>query len=121
MLCYRIMSAVCRYCLARTKPGRAPPELRAALATMIRRVSFPIMDPAWGHMVIKMSGHPPWPAQVILNGDEYVAVAAQGEGIGFAKEGNCFTGIADPQGLARVADALSQDAAVRRLSQACNR
>ena len=83
--------------------------------------SFHIMDPAWGHMVIKMSGHPPWPAQVILNGHEYVAVAAQGEGIGFVKEGNCFTGIADPQGLARVADALSQHAAVGRLGQACDR
>jgi hypothetical protein len=42
--------------------------------------SFHIMDPAWGHMVIKMSGHPPWPAQVILNGHEYVAVAAQARG-----------------------------------------
>jgi hypothetical protein len=83
--------------------------------------SFHIMDPAWGHMVIKMSGHPPWPAQVILNGHEYVAVAAQGEGIGFTKEGNCFTGIADPQGLARVADALSHDAAAGRLGQACDR
>ncbi len=37
--------------------------------------TFHIMDPAWGHMVVKMSGHPPWPAQVILNGHEYVAVA----------------------------------------------
>jgi hypothetical protein len=83
--------------------------------------SFHIMDPAWGHMVIKMSGHPPWPAQVILNGHEYVAVTAQGEGIGFVKEGNCFTEIADPQGLARVADALSQHAAVGRLGQACDR
>jgi hypothetical protein len=32
------------------------------------RCSFHIMDPAWGHVVIKMSGHPPFPAQVILNG-----------------------------------------------------
>jgi hypothetical protein len=62
--------------------------------------SFHIMDPAWGHMVVKMSGHPPWPAQVILNGHEYAAVAAQGEGAGFVKEGNCFTEVADPQGLA---------------------
>src|SRR5262249_33902188 len=83
--------------------------------------SFHIMDPAWGHLVIKMSGHPPWPAQVILNGHEYIAVAARGVGIGFVKEGNCFTGIADPQGLARVADALSQDAAIGRLGQACER
>jgi hypothetical protein len=59
--------------------------------------SFHITDPAFGHMVIKTSGHPPFGAQVILNGHEYVAVAAQGEETGFTKEGNCFTEIADPQ------------------------
>jgi hypothetical protein len=79
------------------------------------------MDPAWGHVTIKMSGHPPFPAQVILNGHEYVAAAARAAGIGFAKEGNCFTGIADPQGLARVADTLSQHAAIGRLGQVCDR
>ena len=63
--------------------------------------SFHIMDPAWGHVTIKMSGHPPFPAQVILNGHEYVAAAARVAGIGFTKEGNCFTGIADPRGLAQ--------------------
>ena len=55
----------------------------------VNHYSFHIMDPAWGHLVIKMSGHPPFGAQVILNGHEYVAVAAQAEGIGFTKEGNC--------------------------------
>ena len=71
------------------------------------------MDPQWGHVTIKMSGHPPFPAQVILNGHEYVAAAARAAGIGFAKQGNCFTGIADPQGLARVADTLSQHCGYR--------
>ena len=42
--------------------------------------SFHIMDPAFGHLTIKMSGHPPFGAQVILNGHEYVAVAAHAEG-----------------------------------------
>ena len=83
--------------------------------------SFHIMDPQWGHMVIKMSGHPPFGAQVILNGHEWLAVAAQGEEIAFTKEGNCFTEIADPQELARVADALSREAAEGRLGQACDR
>ena len=49
--------------------------------------SFHIMDPAFGHLVIKMSGHPPFGAQVILNGHECVAVAAQGEGIGLPRRG----------------------------------
>jgi hypothetical protein len=79
------------------------------------------MDPAWGHVTIKMSGHPPFPAQVILNGHEHVAAPARAAGIGFAKEGNCFTGIADPQRLAQVADALPQPAAMGRLGQVCDR
>ena len=83
--------------------------------------SFHIMDPAFGHLTVKMSGHPPFGAQVILNGHEYVAVAAQAEGIGFTKEGNCFTEIADPQRLARVADAWPRQAAIGRLGQVCDR
>ena len=87
----------------------------------VNHYSFHIMDPAWGHVTIKMSGHPPFPAQVILNGHEYVAAAARAARIGFIKEGNCFTGIADPRGLARVADTLSQPAAIGRLGQVCDR
>jgi hypothetical protein len=93
----------------------------AKKTTYVNHYSFHIMDPAWGHVTIKMSGHPPFPAQVILNGHEYVAAAARAAGIGFAKEGNCFTDIADPPRLAQVADALSQDAAVGRLGQVCDR
>jgi hypothetical protein len=87
----------------------------------VNHYSFHIMDPAWGHLTIKMSGHPPFGAQVILNGHEYVACQAQACGIGFTKEGNCFTAVADPAGLAQVADALSQHAAIGRLSQVCDR
>ena len=87
----------------------------------VNHYSFHIMDPAWGHVTIKMSGHPPFPAQVILNGHEYVAAAARAARIGFTKESNCFTGIADPRGLARVADTLSQPAAIGRLGQVCDR
>jgi hypothetical protein len=45
-----------------------------------------------------MSGHPPFSAQIILNGHEYVAAAAQAARISFAKEDNCFTAMADPSG-----------------------
>ena len=44
-----------------------------------------------GHITIKISGHPPFPAQVILNGHEYVACQALKAGIRFTKEANCFT------------------------------
>jgi hypothetical protein len=87
----------------------------------VNHYSFHIMDPDWGHLTIKMSGHPPFPAQVILNGHEYVACQAQVAGIGFTKEGNCFTGIADPRRLAQVADTLLQDAATGHPGQVCER
>ena len=87
----------------------------------VNHYSFHIMDPAWGHVTIKMSGAPAVPRPVILNGHEYVAATAHAAGIGFSKEGNCFTGIADPHRLARVADTLSQPAAIGRLGQVCDR
>ena len=85
----------------------------------VNHYSFHIMDPVWGHVTIKMSGHPPFGAQIILNGHEYVAREAEAAGIAFTKVGNCFTTVADPAGLARIADALSQHAAVGRLGQVC--
>jgi hypothetical protein len=106
------------------KVNRSP---RGAITSIERKTeyvyhySFHIMDRAWGHLTIKMSGHPPFGAQVILNGHEYVACQARAEGIGFTKEGNCFTGIADPQRLAQVADTLSRHAAIGRLGQVCDR
>ena len=72
-------------------------------------------------MTIKLSGHPPFGAQVIANGHEYVACQAQTAGIGYTKEGNCFTAAADPQALAQVAAALSQPATIGRLRQVCER
>ena len=50
-----------------------------------------------------------------------MARQAEAAGIAFSKAGNCFTAVTDPAGLARIADALSQDAAVGRLSQVCGR
>jgi hypothetical protein len=87
----------------------------------VNHYSFHILDPEWGHITIKISGHPPFPAQVILNGHEYVACQARKAGIGFTKEGNCFTHISDAAGLAKIADTLSEPRTVGRLSQACER
>lgn len=87
----------------------------------VNHYSFHILDPEWGHVTIKMAGHPPFGAQIILNGHEHVACAARAAGIAFAKEGNCFTAVADPEDLAQVADTLSHPAAVGRLGQVCDR
>jgi hypothetical protein len=87
----------------------------------VNHYSFHILDPDWGHLTIKISGHPPFPAQVILNGHEYVACQARKAGIAFTKEGNCFTTISDAAGLAKIADTLSDHRAIGRLSQVCER
>ncbi len=87
----------------------------------VNHYSFHIIDPTFGHLTIKMSGHPPFGAQVILNGHEYVACQAHAAGIAFAKEGNCFTRIGEPERLAQVADTLSQPGTVGRLSQVIDR
>ena len=87
----------------------------------VNHYSFHILDSDWGHITIKISGHPPFPAQVILNGHEYVACQARKAGIRFTKEGNCFTHISDAAGLAKIADTLFGKRTIGRLSQACER
>lgn len=68
-----------------------------------------------------MAGHPPFGAQIILNGHEYVACQARQQKIRFTKEGNCFTIISKPAELAKVADTLSEARTIGRLSQLCER
>jgi hypothetical protein len=58
---------------------------------------------------------------VILNGHEYVACQARKAAITFTKEGNCFTAISDAAGLAKIAETLSEQRAIGRLSQVCER
>jgi hypothetical protein len=87
----------------------------------VNHYSFHILDPDWWHVTIKMSGHPPFGAQVILNGHEYVAAQAQKAGIGFTKQENCFTVVNDAAELAKVADTLSQKETAGHPRQLCER
>ncbi len=87
----------------------------------INHYSFHIMDAQWGHITIKMAGHPPFGTQIILNGHAYVACGATKRHLTFTKEDNCFTQIADAADLARIADTLSEARTVGRLVQVCER
>lgn len=87
----------------------------------VKHYSFHILDPEWGHLVIKMSGHPPFGAQIILNGHEYVACQARKQGIGFRKEGNCFVQATSMTDLAAVAETLRSENATGLLYQVCER
>ena len=82
---------------------------------------FHIMDPDWGHVTIRMSGHAPFATQVILNGHEYIAAQAQKAGLSFEQEGNCFTQVSDGIELAQMAETLCSENIVGPLRQLCER
>ncbi|MBL6961922.1 MAG: hypothetical protein ISR59_12520 [Anaerolineales bacterium] len=87
----------------------------------VKHYYFHIMDPDWGHLVIRMSGHPPWGAQIILNGHEYVAQQAYKINLSFEKEGNCFTDVAGIAQLDQIAETLRSPDAAGLLEQVCER
>jgi hypothetical protein len=105
----------------RTGSGKLGPLQPKQPWPYVNHYSFHILDPDWGHLTIKMSGHPPFGAQVMLNGHEYVACQAQKAAIDFSKQDNCFTTVADAADLAKVADTLSRDEIAGRLLQICER
>ncbi|MBV8832190.1 MAG: hypothetical protein JO108_23560 [Acidobacteriaceae bacterium] len=90
-------------------------------ATYVNHYSFHILDRDWGHITIKISGHPPFPAQVILNGHEYIDRQARNAGILFIREGNCFTYISDLAGFSRIAETLTDESAIGRIAAVCRR
>jgi DNA-binding transcriptional ArsR family regulator len=82
---------------------------------------FHIIDPDWGHVTIKLCSHPPFTAQIILNGHEYVSIQARRQNISFIKEDNCFTAISNAASLAKIADTMRVQDSVGRLVQVCER
>ena len=87
----------------------------------VNHYAFHIIDREWGHIILKLCGHPPFTAQIIFNGHEYVARQARKEGIGFTKDGNCFTHVSDAARLAQIADTLCSPNITGQLSQVCER
>jgi len=87
----------------------------------VNHYSFHIMDPEWGHTMIKLCGHPPFSAQIVVNGHEFVARRAKDGDIEFTKEGNCFTEVPDTAQLAEIADTLYSAETIGRLIQMCER
>lgn len=82
---------------------------------------FHIIDPDWGHVTVRMSGHPPFGAQIILNGHDYLARQAAQADLSFRKEGNCFTQVVGDTDLAQLAETLCSVNTVGPLRQVCDR
>jgi hypothetical protein len=100
--------------------GQGGMDLRRKMP-YVNHYYFHIWDKEWGHVTIRMCGHPPFGALVMLNGHEYVAQRAGQEGLLFRKEGNCFTEFADAPGLQQVADTLRSQRATGHLAGVCER
>ncbi len=103
--------------------GRGGIDIRKKVPQpFVNHYHFHIMDPEWGHLIIRLCPHPPFNAQVILNGHEYVERQAWREHIEFTKEGNCFTEFSNATELAGVAETMTHgDVGVGRLAQVCER
>jgi hypothetical protein len=88
---------------------------------LVNHYHFHIMDKEWGHISIRMSGHPPFGAQILLNGHEWLESQARKEPICYSKEGNCFVGGSDLPALNRLAAGLEGCSGLVRLAQVCDR
>ena len=113
--------------------GRAPApiwEVRRGQITDLRRAQpwphvqhyyFQIIDPEWGHVVVRLCGYAPWGAQVIVNGHEWVQRQAHAQNIPLAKAGNCFIEGTHYEAVHRLADQLRGPDFGQRLEALCQR
>src|SRR5262249_2784093 len=69
---------------------------------------FHIMDREWGHVTIRMCGYPPFGAQLILNGHEWVEREARRKCLTAVKDGNCFVEGSDFDAVNRLAAKLQR-------------
>lgn len=87
----------------------------------VNHYCFQIIDPEWGHITIRMSGHPPFGAMIMLNGHEWVERQARRRGTKFTKVGNCFTDCSNLPLLDQIADTLNSESSIGRLAEVCDR
>jgi hypothetical protein len=102
-------------------PTGVPHLARKTPWPYVNHYHFHVIDKEWGHLTFKISGHPPFGIQVMLNGHEWVERRARRETISAVKEGNCFVGGSDFPALDQLADALGDARAIGRLIEVCDR
>jgi hypothetical protein len=87
----------------------------------VKHYYFHLIDRDWGHVTIRMCGYPPFGAQVILNGHEWVERVARGRQLTVAKSGNCFVEGSDFEAVNALAARLHRVQAIGRLREVCER
>jgi hypothetical protein len=104
-----------------TSPRGVPHLARKTPWPYVNHYHFHVIDKEWGHLTFKMSGHPPFGVQVMLNGHEWVERRAQTRTLPAVKEGNCFVGGSAFSAVDRLADALGDERAIGRVTGVCDR
>jgi hypothetical protein len=87
----------------------------------VQHYYFQIIDPEWGHVVVRLCGYAPWGAQVIVNGHEWVERQARTQKVRVVKEGNCFIEGTNYKAVDRLASALNGPELGPRLAALCAR
>jgi hypothetical protein len=87
----------------------------------VKHYYFHIIDRDWGHVTIRMCGYPPFGAQLILNGHEWVERVARRKCLTAIKDGNCFVEGSDFAAVNRLAARLHHDETNGRLRELCER
>jgi hypothetical protein len=87
----------------------------------VRHFFFHLIDREWGHVTIRMCSYPPFGAQVILNGHEWVERQARRRRVAAVKDGNCFIDGSDFAAISRLATGLNGVETIARLRQLCER
>jgi hypothetical protein len=87
----------------------------------VKHYYFHLMDRDWGHLTIRICGYPPFGAQMILNGHEWVEREARRQQLTVAKSGNCFVEGSDFGAVNRLAARLNRAAVIGRLREVCER
>jgi hypothetical protein len=105
----------------RNPKGQITDLHRARQWPHVQHYYFQIIDPQWGHVVVRMCGYAPWGAQVIVNGHEWVEGQAAARSIRAVKSGNCFIEGTDFAALGQRSAALSGPDFGQRLEQLCAR
>ena len=87
----------------------------------VKHYYFHIIDRDWGHVTIRMCGYPPFGAQLILNGHEWVERVARRKCLTAIKDGNCFVEGSNFAAVNRLAARLHHDETIGRLRELCER
>ena len=105
----------------RNGEGRISEIRRRKTWPYVRHFFFHLIDREWGHVTIRMCSYPPFGAQVILNGHEWVERQARRARVTAVKDGNCFIEGSDFSAICRVAAKFDRAETIARLRELCDR